>query len=71
MQALGSAYSALVTYEYTKLKAERKARLAKGESPKRVDARWQQIVGEASQSLRRRRPARPHGSRSRPLLESS
>jgi len=49
--ALGSAFSALVTYEYTKLKAERKARLAKGESPKRVDARWQQIVGEASQAF--------------------
>jgi len=50
-QALGTAYSALVTYEYTKLKAERKARLAKGESPKRVDARWQQIVGEAAKAF--------------------
>jgi hypothetical protein len=49
--ALGTAYSALVTYEYTKLKAERKARLAKGEDPKRVDARWQQIVGETSKAF--------------------
>ena len=50
-QAIGSAYSALITYEYTKLKAERKARLAKGESPKRVDAGWREIVDEASKAF--------------------
>lgn len=50
-QALGTAFAALVTLEYTKLKAERKARLAKGESSKRVDARWRQIVDEASQAF--------------------
>jgi hypothetical protein len=50
-QLLGSAYSALVTYEYWKLKSERKARLAKGESQKRVDARWRQIVDEASKAF--------------------
>jgi len=50
-QALGSAYSALVALEYTKLKAERKARLAKARNPKRVEAQWQRIVGAASQAF--------------------
>ena len=50
-QALASAYSALVAFEYTKLKAERKARLAKARNPKRVEAQWQKIVGAASQAF--------------------
>lgn len=49
--ALGSAYSALVTYEYTRLKAERKARLAKARDRKRVDAQWQKVVDGARQAF--------------------
>lgn len=50
-QALGSAYSALVALEYTKLKAERKARLAKAKDPKRVEAQWQKVVDGARQAF--------------------
>ena len=50
-QALASAYSALVAFEYTKLKAERKARLAKARNPKLVEAQWKKIVGAASQAF--------------------
>lgn len=50
-QALGSAYSALVTYEYTRLKAERKARLGKARNRKRVDAQWQRVVDGARQAF--------------------
>lgn len=50
-QALGSVYSALVALQYTKLKAERKARLAKARNPKRVQAQWQKIVDGASQAF--------------------
>lgn len=50
-QALGSAYSALVALEYTKLKAERKARLAKARDPKRVDAQWRKVVDGALQAF--------------------
>ena len=50
-QALATAYSALVAFEYTKLKAERKARLAKARNPKLVEAQWKKIVGAASQAF--------------------
>jgi hypothetical protein len=50
-QALASTYSALVALEYTKLKAERKARLAKARDPKRVEAQWQRIVDAARQAF--------------------
>lgn len=49
-RALGLTYSALVAYEYTRLKAERKARLAKTRSRKRVDSQWQKIVAGAVQA---------------------
>ncbi len=49
--ALGTLYSALVTYEYVQLKAERKRRLALAKDRRRVDARWRQIVQAASQAF--------------------
>jgi hypothetical protein len=50
-QAIGSTYSALVALEYTKLKAERKARLAKAKNPKRIEEQWQQVVEGARQAF--------------------
>ncbi len=50
-QTLGLVYSALVTLQYTKLKAERKARLAKAKDPKRVQAQWQKVVDGAVQAF--------------------
>jgi hypothetical protein len=49
--ALGTLYSALVTYEYVQMKAERKRRLATAKDRRRVDTRWQGIVQAASQAF--------------------
>lgn len=50
-ETLGTLYSALVTYEYTKLKAERKARLARARDRRRIDAQWRRIVQAATQAF--------------------
>lgn len=50
-QALGTVFSALITYQYTQMKAERKARLSRARNRGRVDAQWQQIVNAASQAF--------------------
>jgi len=47
---LGSVYSALAALGYTRMKAERKARLAKAKDPKRVQAQWNKIVDGAIQA---------------------
>jgi hypothetical protein len=48
---LGVVYSALSALNYTRLKAERKARLAKAKDPKRVQAQWQRIVDGGTQAF--------------------
>lgn len=50
-ETLGTLYSALVTYEYNRMKGERKARLAKAKDRKRVEAQWQRVVQGASQAF--------------------
>lgn len=46
-KTLGLVYSSLATLEYTKLKAERQARLRKAKDRAKVDAQWEKIVEAA------------------------
>lgn len=50
-QTLGLVYSAVAALEYTKLKAERQARLKKATDRKRVDAQWAKVVEGAQQAF--------------------
>jgi hypothetical protein len=49
-QALGLVYSAITTLEYTKMKAERQARLRRGADRSKVDAQWAKVVEAAQRS---------------------
>jgi hypothetical protein len=50
-QTLGLVYSSIATLEYTKLKAERQARLRKAKDRSRVDAQWDKVVEAASDAF--------------------
>lgn len=50
-ETLGTLYSALSTYGYVQMKAERKRRLAKAKDRKRVDAQWQRVVQAGSKAF--------------------
>lgn len=50
-QALGLVYSAVATLEYTKLKAERQARLKKAGDRRKVEAQWDKVVEGAQKAF--------------------
>jgi hypothetical protein len=48
---LGLTYSALVSYEYSQMRAEYKRRLANARDRRRVEAQWEKIVEAAHQAM--------------------
>jgi hypothetical protein len=50
-QTLGLVYSSMATLEYTKLQAERRARLRRGQNRDAVDAQWEKVVQGAQKAF--------------------
>lgn len=50
-QTLGILYSSLVAFEYTRMQAERKARLRRARNRETVDAQWEKVVEGAQRAF--------------------